>query len=101
MNLFVYGTLKHKEIFKELTGHDSASKSAILSGYKQISELKIIEADNSDYVLGLLIDNVTEKDLEAIDHYESLNMLYLRKKVQIKTDNGQNIYSWVYIPITP
>ena len=101
MNLFVYGTLKDNELFKVITGHKSTYKPAILYGYTQTSQLKIKKTLNSDSVSGFLIKNITEEDLRAIDHYESLNRLYSRKKVQIKTAERENVDSWVYVPLNP
>ena len=98
MNLFVYGTLKSNDIFKHVTGHNANYKSAILFGYNQISELSIKKANKEDYVSGMVIDNLTERDLSLIDYYEGIDRLYKRKKVEVKVEGGQKIVSWVYLP---
>ena len=99
MNLFVYGTLKDKELFERITGHDASYKPAILYGYLQISHMIIQKAEKSDFVSGILIENISNSDLEYLDHYEALNKLYLRKKVEVITNDNKMVVSWVYIPI--
>ena len=73
-NLFVYGTLQYPEILQKLTGKSFVSKPAVLNNYKRHrvkhAEYPAIIPNPGVQTMGLLLENVDELSLKAIDFYE-------------------------------
>lgn len=94
--LFVYGTLRDKNIEKQAIGREINGNPDSLEGY----EKKIIMIRNEPYpiifpnkdssVHGLVLE-VTEDELKKIDEYES--DIYIRKRVVLKSGSK----AWAYV----
>ncbi len=95
-NLFVYGTLRDREIQKSVFGRIAVLKPTVLEGYSK-SEIVVdgmtypaLIPDKNNFVEGFVM-SVTPKELELIDEYETNAyrrvMVFLRSKQK----------AWVYI----
>jgi gamma-glutamylcyclotransferase (GGCT)/AIG2-like uncharacterized protein YtfP len=73
-HLFVYGTLQYPEILKKLTGKTFVAKPAVLTHFKRHkvknAEYPAIVPKPGAQTTGMLIENVDESSLNAIDFYE-------------------------------
>lgn len=94
--LFIYGTLADPKIQKQVWGRITKTTPDILQGYK-ISEIEIegeiyplIIPSKFSEVNGWIIE-ITNKELEKIDEYESNS--YKREKVTLKSGT----IAWVYL----
>lgn len=72
--LFVYGTLQFPEILKRLTGKIFTMKPATLNGFKRCCVKgcdypALIETKDA-ITNGIILENVDEKSLKAIDYFE-------------------------------
>jgi gamma-glutamylcyclotransferase (GGCT)/AIG2-like uncharacterized protein YtfP len=95
--VFAYGTLRNKNVLKELLGRVPATYPSSLRGYRMDSILlggifyPIIMADpsSSELIKGEYFE-VDELELEKLDIYES--DAYRRIKIHL----DENITAWVY-----
>lgn len=110
LHLFVYGTLTDEQILYRLTkrpmGHFEIIE-AKLPEYERISTIKISKCDDGSSVDGRLILNLTKKDLDFLDYYESCNPenaesdednWYNRKTVTVITKDNEKVDAFVYVP---
>lgn len=81
--LFVYGTLKDKEIQKLLLGRELESEEATLEDhavYVDKSGYYFLKEEVGSYTKGLIL-HITEEELKKIDKWEEVPIDYYRKKV--------------------
>lgn len=99
-HLFVYGTLQYPEILKKLTGKSFVSKPAVLNHFKRHkvknAEYPAIVPKHGAQTAGMLIENVDELSLKAIDFYEGDE--YEKTIVNVISDDIENkAYTYVWI----
>lgn len=99
-NLFVYGTLQYPEILQKLTGKNFVSKPAVLNNYMRHkvkhAEYPAIVPKPGAQTMGLLIENVDDLSLRAIDFYEGNE--YEKTVVTVFTENtvmDAFTYTWI------
>lgn len=82
--LFVYGTLMDDLIFNSVTGHTPERKQAVLDGY--IKEGLNIREDESEFVVGHLLEIPSDDIWKALDYYEG--SAYKKIEVTVRTKDG-------------
>ena len=96
-NLFIYGTLKDKEIQKEIIGRAIEDMAEDVLGNHHLTEINIdgkkylaITPDRNFLVAGSVVQ-VTDDELRRIDEYES--SVYKREKVILISRKE----AWAYV----
>jgi len=85
--LFVYGTLKL---------HDTDTHE-IDAQMWNVGQFPCVKLSGREVVTGQILD-VTMKDLEKLDRYEGVPVLYVRKEILARDINGINEEKvWVYV----
>lgn len=100
-NLFIYGSLLDRAIFKSVSGYSFSLKpamigkgtllaeQALLPGYRKVSPDNVyyyaVKSANAK-IQGLVIHGLSEEAMGSIDKYEGKR--YQRQSVQINTSNG-------------
>ena len=94
--LFVYGTLKSKEVQKKLLGHTLDSYKATLYGYSinKAEEYYNAIKSNGSFIKGEVL-LVSSEDLLRIDQWEEVP-LYLKEKVTVQTTSGRE-FVYIYL----
>jgi len=99
-NLFVYGTLQYPEILKKITGKSFVSKPAILYNFNrhkvQNAEYPAIVSKHGAKTYGLVLENVDDESLKAIDIYEGEE--YEKSLVSVFTEDSKTeafTYIWI------
>ena len=94
--LFVYGTLKSKEVQKKLLGHTLDSYKATLYGYyiNKAEEYYNAVKSNGSFIKGEVL-LVSSEDLLRIDQWEEVP-LYLKDNVNVQTTSGKEI-AYIYL----
>lgn len=88
MKLFVYGSLKEKDILERVLGRSWQGhyREAVLPDYVKVqpSWYPMIFKQEGSQVEGFLVDNLSYDDFEELDRYESLSTgLFRRTTVYI------------------
>lgn len=95
MNLFVYGTLRDPIIASRVVGREVSSYiPARLTGYKIGNWGRYLilypSDDSSNEVLGEVITDLAEEDMERLDMYEGIpRSPYKRINVTVKTADSE------------
>ena len=94
--LFVYGTLKSKEVQKKLLGHTLDSYKATLYGYSinKAEEYYNAVKSNGSFIKGEVL-LVSSEDSLRIDQWEEVP-LYLKEKVTVQTTSGREV-AYIYL----
>lgn len=94
--LFVYGTLKSKEVQKKLLWHTLDSYKATLYGYSinKAEEYYNAVKSNGSFIKGEVL-LVSSEDLLRIDQWEEVP-LYLKEKVTVQTTSGKE-FAYIYL----
>lgn len=105
-NLFVYGSLTRKEVIKRHINRIPASKKAILKAWKKILDpvffpYPFLIKDDLGKVKGLCYFDLSDKEMEKLDRYESCDQgLYRRKKMMVKVlikEEEKEVEAEVYV----
>jgi len=98
--LFVYGTLMDDERVRRLVGRPLPRRPAVLEGYCRTLDPSIgypvVHPLAGSSVDGLLLDDVDERTLAALDAYEGPR--YRRVTVRVQTSDGGAVDAYVYVP---
>ncbi len=89
MDLFVYGTLMDPVFVQQLTGKAFVTEPARLPDFRRIQtpgSYPYILPHDGDSVDGMLLRDVDESTLQALDRYEDEGNLYFRTKVVALVD---------------
>lgn len=97
-NLFVYGTLQLPSVVLKLTGKFFETDEAVLTGFKRYCvrncDYPAIIPNREAKVSGLLLKNVDDISLQAIDYFEGNE--YTKQKVTVIVA-GKDISAFTYI----
>lgn len=98
--LFVYGTLMHDGIFRQVTGAALPSLPAIAPGHMVRSLIGhiypvMIKAHDGQSACGRIIRHVSPSQLKALDDYE--DDFYDREIIRVLDGNQQVHHAWAYI----
>jgi gamma-glutamylcyclotransferase (GGCT)/AIG2-like uncharacterized protein YtfP len=97
--LFVYGSLLDPARRQEIIGRRLDIIPAALHDYEICrARYFYICKRPSIRTKGLLLLNLTARDLEALDRYEELPRLYTREKIEVFNESGSRVRCWVYLP---
>ena len=100
MRLFVYGTLMDPRCVRRLTGCQFRARPATLHGWARTvgrHGYPVIDPARGARVEGLLLDDVDDGALRALDAYEDEGRLYRRQAVYVSVD-GCPIACQAYVP---
>lgn len=94
--LFIYGTLKSKNIQDEVIGEEPKEKKDILenhifSGIKIDGKTFLVVTPKENSSVDGFVIEVTSEELKKIDKYEGKE--YIRRKVKLKS----GVVTWVYM----
>lgn len=98
MKLFVYGSLKEKDVLERVIGRswEGKYKETILYDHikTQPSWYPMIFEKEGSQVTGWLVDNLSHEDFQELDRYEGLDSgLFRRKSVYLpKQDTIAEVY---------
>ncbi|CAJ1957632.1 unnamed protein product [Cylindrotheca closterium] len=100
--VFVYGTLSSPQVVETLLGRPLSVESfppAILDGHSRHPVKGFVFpamiSNPTKQVNGLLIEDLTPKELELFDWFESDE--YIRKVVEVRTKNQKSVEAFAYI----
>jgi len=97
-NLFVYGTLQLPSVVLKLTGKSFETDEAILAGFKSCCvrncDYPAIIPNPKAKTTGLLLKNVDDISLQAIDYFEGDE--YTKQKVTVIVA-GKDISAFTYV----
>ncbi|MEZ5106542.1 MAG: gamma-glutamylcyclotransferase family protein [Draconibacterium sp.] len=97
-NLFVYGTLQLPSVVLKLTGKFFETDEAVLTGFKSYCvrncDYPAIIPNREAKVSGLLLKNVDDISLQAIDYFEGNE--YTKQKVTVIVA-GKDISAFTYV----
>lgn len=97
-DLFVYGSLMFSELVEAIIGRNPAWEPAFLPGYKRCllagSPYAIITPKSGETVEGLLLQELTEAELAALDRYEG--EFYASMKVEVARADGSTARALAY-----
>ena len=97
--LFVYGTLMDGERVRTLTGRVLPSRPARLQGYERIvptGSYPYVVPRTGRHVDGLLLEDVDDDALRALDRYEDEGRLYVRRAVEVIVE-GRRVACETYV----
>ena len=105
---FAYGANLNKELMRKRVGEWKDCKRGVLEGYRlsfgvfskswRGGVANIVEESNSKvYGAVYLLD---EEQLKVLDRYEGVPNIYLRRKVIVKTDDGE-VEAVTYVAANP
>ena len=101
MDLFVYGTLKFKELRCRIIGREVLTESALLTGYKavhcrvffRILPYPCLVECSGNVVTGILLKDLSRSEMGLLDKYEG--KFYNRRQIIVRTATG-NKKVWCY-----
>lgn len=97
--LFVYGSLLLPERRVEILGHDTRTIAACLSGYRLLKgRYFYVVPDETAETHGLVMCDLSERELATLDRYEELPRLYRREQTVVRGESGEPIRCWIYLP---
>lgn len=93
--LFVYGTLMAPEVLNALLHRVPSKRSAVLQGHsrytvKDYSFPAIVCDDDSAAVEGMLLEDLSEREMKALDFYEDEAYERLDVMVSVRSADGGN-----------
>ncbi len=98
-SLFVYGSLIDASFRDRLLGRSVETIAARLAGYERRRGryFYIVRRKNRE-VAGLVLLDLRDSDLAALDAYEEVPMLYTRERTEVIDAAGRTIRCWLYVP---
>jgi len=87
VDLFVYGTLMHEPIQRQLLGRSVASVAATLFGFDRVENpgsYPYVVPRANGHVPGLLLGALSPRDMAIFDQYEDEGRLYVRRQVTVR-----------------
>ena len=103
-DFFFYGTLRHKPLLALVLGKETkalAVEPATLADHRVCSVAghvyPVIEACADSQAEGIVLRNLSEADLAALDFYEG-GFGYALRPVSVRLDSGERITAEVYFP---
>ena len=99
MRLFVYGTLMDPRCVEGVTGRRFPARPATLYGWSRTicrHGYPVIDPALGGRVEGLLLDDIDDDALRALDAYEAEGRLYRRQAVHVSVD-GRPIACQAYV----
>ncbi len=97
--LFVYGSLLESGVRRRLLGCEVAILPARLPGYeRRKARYFYVQERSGAETSGLLLMGLAGTQLEIIDVYEEVPLLYQRRRAQVIADGRGAVQAWVYIP---
>ncbi len=97
--LFVYGSLIDSDSRERLLGRAVSASPAWLSGYeRRRGRYHYVVRCEGARTPGLILDGLTERDLEILDRYEETPILYVRERVEVIDAQGARRCCWIYLP---
>lgn len=99
--LFVYGTLRDVDRQRGWLGREPQSRPARLEGYRQtphpFGPWPAARPDPSASIEGLLLEELSEKDLTRLDEYEGVREGLYRRVLAVATAGGERLEAFVYV----
>ncbi len=99
VDLFVYGTLMHEPIQRQLLGRPIKSATATLFGFNRVENpgsYPYVSRRVGGRVDGLLLRALSATDIAVLDQYEDEGRLYLREPVTVRVGAiDQAAYTYV------
>ena len=71
--------------------------TGMLYGWKLVFKYHADIIEDKDCSVPVLIWDVSEDDIEALDMYEGYPRYYITKQVDVKLDNGKTVNAFVYV----
>ena len=97
--LFVYGTLLHDDVVRQVIGRVPASDPATLNGYRRMRMLDkpypVIRPAPAEQVSGRILVGLNRRQLHQFDRYEGKE--YRRKRVRVYLPDGSHRIAWTYV----
>lgn len=101
-HVFVYGTLLNDEVFRLFVAGQFKKTIASLWGYQRVKVkgecYPAIVPDKRSMVEGLLIYDLMDKDIHALDHYEGDYYQRQTVTVTLPNDESQTCEAYVFKP---
>lgn len=104
MNLFVYGSLRSKDVLSQVLDEGLASiiiKDAKLKGYQSYwvigEDYPGIKKEPKEELFGELLE-INKNQLSRIDFYEGEGEDYQRRSVEVETADGSIVIADIYYP---
>lgn len=103
-SLFVYGTLMAEEVISTLLGRVPDHQPASLAGYRRHPVRGhvfpgMIPGQATDRTDGLLIDGLSEVEMESLDWFEDKE--YTRRVLEVQIACGQRVPTQTYVWTNP
>jgi gamma-glutamylcyclotransferase (GGCT)/AIG2-like uncharacterized protein YtfP len=101
--LFVYGTLMDEERLERLVGRRLPRRPATLEGFTRVLAAHgypTIVPQPGSRVEGVLVEGVEATALAALDAYEDVGRLYVRRPAEVLVE-GEPVACEVYVSLTP
>ncbi len=92
VDIFVYGTLLHDQYLRRLLRRNVESVPAILYNYMRISpswSFPFVVMQRGAKTQGKVLRNISRDELAILDEFESIDVLYRRQRVVVRTDSGR------------
>jgi gamma-glutamylcyclotransferase (GGCT)/AIG2-like uncharacterized protein YtfP len=100
MHYFAYGSNMNYEHMRRLCGrHFTILGVATLENFQLGLDLRgyvNIKAKENSKVFGVLYE-LDQSALDILDEFEGYPYVFDRKSVEVKSEDGQNVNSWVYL----
>ncbi len=97
--LFVYGTLLDPNLRERLLGRSVTVVPARLEGFERELRTHFCRQRRTGATTaGVLLLGLSDRDFRILDEYEDVPRLYVRERVQVRDESGQQMDCFVYMP---
>ncbi|GEM_PF-1855997 len=100
-NVFAYGELMKKERLLELINRIPEMIKGRVYNYKKFFDETIgyygARKKEGSYIDGIILLDITDKELRIFDDYEDLDVYYIRKRTTAVSENGEVYDVYIYL----
>ncbi|ADG13644.1 AIG2 family protein [Methanocaldococcus infernus ME] len=101
MNVFAYGELMKDKVLKTLIGKVPKKIKGRVYNYKKFFDNSIgyygAKREEGSYIDGVILIDITPKELEIFDDFEDLNIYYIREKTKAIGEDGKEYEVYIYL----
>ena len=101
VNVFAYGELMKKERLLELINRVPKMIKGKVYGYEKFFDETIgyygARKKEESYIEGVILLDITDKELEIFDDYEDLDVYYIREKTTVIGNDVNKYEAYIYL----
>ena len=102
MNVFAYGSLMYRPVWKRVVAGEYRSEPGTIRGFERRRIAgqvypALLPAPDDSALTGVLYRDVTAGDVRALDRFEGEGEAYRRIPVAVELGSGEVVEGWTYL----